>query len=120
MTVMANLGARAEINRRECRSDGREKVRGWQRPVKVSLGLLPSGPDPVGEEHVRANLSIGYIGHRGPPRKGGNRHEIVVRTRPIRRDRRYPVKPPGEPQMLKASIAAAALCLVAATIQPAA
>src|SRR5690606_4581141 len=29
---------------------------GWQRPVKVSLGLLPSGPDPVGEEHVRANL----------------------------------------------------------------
>ena len=24
--------------------------------MKVSLGLLPSGPDPVGEEHVRANL----------------------------------------------------------------
>jgi len=24
--------------------------------VKVSLGLLPSGPDPVGEDHVRANL----------------------------------------------------------------
>ena len=37
------------------------KARGWQRPVKVSLGLLPSGPDPVGEEHVRANLSSRYI-----------------------------------------------------------
>jgi len=29
--------------------------------VKVSLGLLPSGPDPVGEEHVRANLPIRYM-----------------------------------------------------------
>ena len=37
------------------------KARGWQRPVKVSLGLLPSGPDPVGEEHVRANLPVGYM-----------------------------------------------------------
>jgi hypothetical protein len=25
------------------------------------LGLLPSGPDPVGEEHVRANLPIRYM-----------------------------------------------------------
>ena len=30
--------------------------------MKVSLGLLPSGPDPVGEEHVRTNLPGGYIG----------------------------------------------------------
>jgi len=29
--------------------------------VKVSLGLLPSGPDPVGEEHVRANLPGLYM-----------------------------------------------------------
>ena len=29
--------------------------------MKVSLGLLPSGPDPVGEEHVRANLPMGYM-----------------------------------------------------------
>ena len=35
---------------------------GWQRPVKVSLGLLPSGPDPVGEEHVRANLPAAISG----------------------------------------------------------
>ena len=35
--------------------------------MKVSLGLLPSGPDPVGEEHVRANLPKGYM--RG--KKGG-------------------------------------------------
>jgi len=38
--------------------------------VKVSLGLLPSGPDPVGEEHVRANLSSRYIGHKRALRKG--------------------------------------------------
>ena len=25
------------------------------------MGLLPSGPDPVGEEHVRANLPIRYM-----------------------------------------------------------
>ena len=29
--------------------------------MKVSLGLLPSGPDPVGEEHVRANLPERYM-----------------------------------------------------------
>ena len=29
--------------------------------MKVSLGLLPSGPDPVGEEHVRTNLPVGYM-----------------------------------------------------------
>ena len=46
-----------------------EKARGWQRPVKVSLGLLPSGPDPVGEEHVRANLSGRYIGQVWARRK---------------------------------------------------
>ena len=44
------------------RATKKRKARGWQRPVKVSLGLLPSGPDPVGEEHVRANLSGRYIG----------------------------------------------------------
>jgi len=30
--------------------------------VKVSLGLLPSGPDPVGEEHVRTNLPTAISG----------------------------------------------------------
>ena len=35
------------------------------------MGLLPSGPDPVGEEHVRANLPKGYmrilgLGCKGP------------------------------------------------------
>jgi hypothetical protein len=29
--------------------------------VRISLGLLPSGPDPVGEEHVRANLPRAYM-----------------------------------------------------------
>src|SRR6185312_11897935 len=38
---------------------------GWQRPVKVSLGLLPSGPDPVGEEHVRTNLPAAISGIGG-------------------------------------------------------
>src|SRR5215207_6031515 len=52
------------------------EARGWHRPVKVSLGLLPSGPDPVGEEHVRANLPapiwrhIGALARPGPMQPG--------------------------------------------------
>jgi hypothetical protein len=37
--------------------------------VKVSLGLLPSGPDPVGEEHVRANLPKRYMRRKWGERK---------------------------------------------------
>ena len=37
---------------------------GWQRPVSDSLGLLPSGPDPVGERHAR----------RQPPGEGIAQH----------------------------------------------
>jgi hypothetical protein len=32
------------------------QVEGWQQPAKISLGLLPSGPDPVGEHNACANL----------------------------------------------------------------
>ena len=32
------------------------EVEGWQQPAKISLGLLPSGPDPVGEHNACANL----------------------------------------------------------------
>jgi len=38
--------------------------------VKVSLGLLPSGPATVGEEHVRATLSRRYIGENPAGCKG--------------------------------------------------
>ena len=31
---------------------GSGKVEGWQQPAKISLGLLPSGPDPVGEHNA--------------------------------------------------------------------
>ena len=48
-----------------CGQPLRVLVGGWHRPVKVSLGLLPSGPDPVGEEHVRANLPRAISGRIG-------------------------------------------------------
>ena len=49
-SVMAGSG----ISNRGGRLDG--------QPVPVSLGLLPSGPDPVGERHVRRQPPGRYIG----------------------------------------------------------
>src|SRR5882724_1005229 len=40
------------------------------QPVPVSLGLLPSGPDPVGERHVRRQPPGRYIGVSPPKGKG--------------------------------------------------
>ena len=40
---------------------GSGKVEGWQQPAKISLGLLPSGPDPVGEQNACANLPGRYM-----------------------------------------------------------
>jgi hypothetical protein len=38
-----------------------EEVEGRQQPAKISLGLLPSGPDPVGEHNACANLPGRYM-----------------------------------------------------------
>jgi len=35
------------------------------QPVPISLGLLPSGPDPVGERYVRRQPPERYIGVLG-------------------------------------------------------
>jgi hypothetical protein len=37
------------------------EVEGWQQPAKISLGLLPSGPDPVGEHNACTNLPGRYM-----------------------------------------------------------
>ena len=53
---------------------GSEHVRGGRldgQPVPISLGLLPSGPDPVGERHVRRQPPGRYIGVLGRKGKGG-------------------------------------------------
>ncbi len=39
-------------------------MEGRQQPVKISLGLLPSGPDPVGEHNACTNLPLAYMGER--------------------------------------------------------
>jgi hypothetical protein len=37
----------------------------------ISLGLLPSGPDPIGKQYARANLPGGDMGERAGKGKGG-------------------------------------------------
>ncbi len=47
------------------------EVEGWQQPAKISLGLLPSGPDPVGEHNACANLPGRYmVGLKGNGKSG--------------------------------------------------
>src|SRR5690606_13632453 len=63
---------------------------GWQRPVRISLGLLPSGADPVGEEHVRANLPAAIWAENAAMARGrgiGRRHfrvRVHMRLAPYR------------------------------------
>jgi len=40
------------------------RVEGWTMTRPGSLGLLPSGPDPVGEWYVHHQPSAFYIGYR--------------------------------------------------------
>src|SRR6478672_6555280 len=42
-------------------------------PIRTSLGLLPSGPDPVGEWLVHRQSPAPYLGPKGPESKRGNR-----------------------------------------------
>jgi hypothetical protein len=40
-------------------------------PIRTSLGLLPSGPDPVGEWLVHRQSPGAYLGPKGPESKRG-------------------------------------------------
>src|SRR6202163_2194659 len=42
-------------------------------PIRTSLGLLPSGPDPVGEWLVHRPSPGPYLGPKGPESKHGGR-----------------------------------------------
>src|SRR5271165_6928419 len=45
-------------------------VGGWTKTRPVSLGLLPSGPDPVGERYVLRQPPAPQMDHRASGRKG--------------------------------------------------
>src|ERR1700749_632051 len=61
----ANLSLRSPV------ADGPSaSVGGWTKPRPVSLGLLPSGPDPVGERYVLRQPPAAYVDHEADGRKG--------------------------------------------------
>jgi len=45
-------------------------VGGWTKTRPCSLGLLPSGPDPVGEWNVHRQPPAGYLANARGRRKG--------------------------------------------------
>src|SRR6202162_1999089 len=45
-------------------------VGGWTKTRPGSLGLLPSGPDPVGERYVLRQPPAAYVDHEPARRKG--------------------------------------------------
>src|SRR5208282_6618805 len=46
------------------------KAGGWTKTRPVSLGLLPSGPDPIGERCVLRQPPWAYVDHSARGRKG--------------------------------------------------
>jgi hypothetical protein len=55
-------------------------------PIRTSLGLLPSGPDPVGEWLVHRQSPGPYLGPKGPESKRGFcRHTPRKAGYPVRR-----------------------------------
>jgi hypothetical protein len=60
----------------------KKEVEGRQQPAKISLGLLPSGPDPVGEHNACANLPIGYMGAKSAQRNPQGKARIPKDSRP--------------------------------------
>src|SRR5436189_5314895 len=54
-------------------------------PIRTSLGLLPSGPDPVGEWLVHRQSPGPYLGPKGPESKRG-----LGRHTPRKRGIQYP------------------------------
>ena len=55
---------------RRTASTGSWAVGGWTKTRPVSLGLLPSGPDPVGERYVLRQPPGAYVDQDAAPRKG--------------------------------------------------
>ena len=58
------------------------KVGGWTKTRPVSLGLLPSGPDPVGERYVLRQPPGPHVDYRARKRKGGPRGIPALGPRP--------------------------------------
>ncbi len=59
------VSARSHVRRRAAiRIRAANRWEAGQRPARFSLGLLPSGPDPVGEWNVHRQPPAPYIGHR--------------------------------------------------------
>ena len=59
------------------------KVRGWTKTRPGSLGLLPSGPDPVGERFVLRQPPAPYLDHGARRRKGRAAAAIGYRLPPF-------------------------------------
>ena len=56
-------------------------VGGWTKTRPVSLGLLPSGPDPVGERYVLRQPPGAYVDHVAAGRKGRPAEDLHFRRR---------------------------------------
>src|SRR6516225_1317968 len=61
------------------------KAGGWTKTRPVSLGLLPSGPDPVGERYVLRQPPGAYVDYGSPGSKGA---EASMRGRAVLTPRR--------------------------------
>src|SRR2546423_7216579 len=64
-------GARRELCRHLARFARKTGRRLTSDPIRTSLGLLPSGPDPVGEWLVHRQSPGPYLGPKGPESKRG-------------------------------------------------
>ena len=57
-------------------------VGGWTKTRPVSLGLLPSGPDPVGERYVLRQPPGAYVDYVAAGRKGRRAYGLHFRFPP--------------------------------------
>src|ERR1700761_7127253 len=74
-------------------------VGGWTKTRPGSLGLLPSGPDPVGERYVLRQPPAAYVDHEaaGRKRRGPQRGPVRVLTRPSPAPRPSPARSARSP-----------------------
>src|ERR1700728_1588895 len=79
-------GAKANSDHARLVADGPSaSVGGWTKTRPGSLGLLPSGPDPVGERYVLRQPPAAYVDHEAARRKGRSPTAPPVRdsSRPL-------------------------------------
>src|ERR1700728_790282 len=63
-------GAKANSDQARLVAEGKSaSVGGWTKTRPGSLGLLPSGPDPVGERYVLRQPPAAYVDHEAAGRK---------------------------------------------------